>query len=79
LYASSKNAESLGKEFKLILVELLLQQRELFVEEELLPGFSKMIARKNESLQRRRRGSYDVNIQVALRWCSTLLLVGRAT
>jgi len=57
----------LGKEFNQF-VELLMKQRELFVEEELLTGFSKMIAfvQQTEShLSATPKGeAYDVNPQV---------------
>jgi hypothetical protein len=56
----------IGKEFNRF-VELLMQQRELFVEEELLAGFSKMIAfvqQTENHMAAAPKGSYDVNIQV---------------
>jgi hypothetical protein len=56
----------MGKEFNRF-VELLMQQRELFVEEELLTGFSKMIAfvqQTENHMAAAPKGSYDVNIQV---------------
>jgi hypothetical protein len=56
----------IGKEFNRF-VEMLMQQRELFVEEELLTGFSKMIAfvqQTENHMAGAPKGSYDVNIQV---------------
>lgn len=54
-----------GKEFNHF-VELLMAQRELFVEEELLHGFSKMIAfvQQTESYMATSSGQVDVNAEV---------------
>jgi hypothetical protein len=56
-----------GKEFN-VFVEQLMQQRELFVEEELLTGFSKMIAFVQQTeiymVGAPKGSSHDINIQV---------------
>ena len=77
-----------GKEFNR-LVEKLMAQRELFVEEELLVGFSKMIAfvqqTENHMAATPQGSSYDVNAQVvqslvrefAVNWKANIELINR--
>ena len=76
-----------GKEFNRI-VEKLMAQRELFVEEELLVGFSKMIAFVQQTeghLAAASKGDYEVNPQVvqalvrdfSLNWKSNIEQINR--
>jgi len=76
-----------GKEFNR-LVEKLMAQRELFVEEELLVGFSKMIAFVQQTeahIASTKGSSYDVNPQVvqslvrefSLNWKANIELINR--